>query len=211
MRCLAVLARGRQIATGKRQSRDRQVCPGWPYDRIAGLHQTPWPIWVYCRRQRTCPERCRHSVTAQVMSWRAAPLPADAGARAGRKAACSAACNVWSALRELDVTRRLPAGAARPVLSCRGRNRSGGQVEVAKAATTTPPLGKHAGSRHGRHGDDGGERDVRRARCGAAGPARRDGVMSLPASQRRALGQIEKTLGRTIIPVSDRCSRSLPG
>jgi hypothetical protein len=35
---------------------------------------------------------------------------------------------------------------------------------------------------------------VRRARHEAAGPARRDNVKSLPASQRRALNQIEKAL-----------------
>ena len=72
---------------------------------------------------------------ARVTCRRADPLPAGAGARAGREAACSAACNVRSPLREL-----------------------------------------------------------RGARCRAAGPASQDGVMSLPASQRRALNQIERTL-----------------
>jgi hypothetical protein len=39
-----------------------------------------------------------------------------------------------------------------------------------------------------------GRRDVRRARRRAAGPARPDRVMGLPASQQRALDEIEETL-----------------
>jgi hypothetical protein len=57
-----------------------------------------------------------------------------------------------------------------------------------------PAAGQRAVPRHGKLGDDRTKRDVRRARCGASGPARQDRVMSLPAGQRRALNRIEKTL-----------------
>ena len=73
----------------------------------------------------------------------------------------------------------------------------GGTTLDERRAARRRPFRRWASTRyreHGKHDDDRGKRNVRRARCGAAGPARQDSVMSLPASQRRALIQIEKTL-----------------
>jgi hypothetical protein len=141
------------------------------------------------------------------MYRRAALLPA--GACAAWRAAYSAAGNVGSALRKLDVARCLPAGGSGAVLSHRDRERRGGTANCSgegglrslRRPHQLPVVRSpsHARGHLGRNDLGRAPQDTGSFRppgqvCGAAGRTGQDSAVSLPAGQQRALDRIEKTL-----------------